>query len=208
MSDLFNVNINCDYEYYFDLYLKETENFDITIIPQHSFILTGIYGFAVTKSIFIKNIFTIISNIILKSIKQVKIKSKCTINNIINFKILKKIKIVTNSTITSKLNVIMKKKISINSGMSLYTGKDTILEAIDNYTLDEIDNYTLKQIELKFGEGLNLRIAKTIKILDKNTISGDLSAKLLKLYKLSEYDNLLLSEIDDKTLGELDGYII
>jgi hypothetical protein len=200
-----NLNINCEDNYYFSLYLKETDKFDIQIIPEYRFNLGEIYGFAVTKSIFIKNIFTIITKTILKSIKKIKIQSKNNINTNAKLKAIKKLFIKNKNNISSSIDFIMRKKIAINSSNTIYIGKDTILDAIDEIYLSELDDYTLNKIELKFGEGINLRVAKIIKVNDKNTINGEITIKLIKLYPLSNYDDLLLSNIDSQNLGELDG---
>lgn len=199
-------NIQNKNEHNFDLKLYQKYNFDLKLNNIHNFDLLNVFGFATSRSIYVKIRFAInsIASFLLKSKIHSIIKSN--IKTIVHFKMIKKYTVEINQTIKTKITFLAKKKIYGTSKSGFRIGKITILDMLDKFTFAEIDNKTLSQ--LGFTEGVFLKIKKKILGKSKFAIATTINLNKYRYGKFLDYDNLTFSDLDSKTFSELDRTLI
>ena len=196
-----NFNLQEKHEYNFNLNINQEQNFNLILQNQYNFGL-NIFGFATSRSIYIKLKHTIrtIIGFLLRS--KIHFISRVNLKMTTNYKMLKKYFVNTKHNIKTQINYLLIKKIKCVSNNGFRIGKIGTLGLLDNLLLSNLDNQTLDQ--LNFIYGVVFKIKKRILGLSNFVLTTNINFNMYRYGKLINYDNLNLNDLDNQILGVLD----
>lgn len=156
---------------------------------------------SLTIRAFIQPVASLYANVIAYRYAKANMMSKSSLYaRLITLREIKNLNITARSSIT--FNPQTDRNVTAVIQARSVFGKDTILELVDNFTLDQLDNSTLGELEFTQGVYVNVVKSVTANILSVAQITANVYT--FRYNKLELFDDSTLDSIDSTTLNDLD----